>query len=100
MKGSIVDVRDHKVGSQTEYEVLIFNYNFIGAGSMIGLRSGKVIAYGTRTKRCAVCEAATRDGSTPRLHDCRLNWSGSSKAMEPDVGAQLAKTCAASKVWC
>ena len=94
MKGSIVDVRDHKVGSQTEYEVLIFNYNFIGAGSMIGLRSGKVIAYGTRTKRCAVCEAATRDGSTPRLHDCRLNWSGSSKAMEPDVKAQLAKTCA------
>ena len=52
---------------------------------MIGLKSGKVIAYATRTKRCAVCGAASRKGERPRSHDCQLNWSGSSKAMEPDI---------------
>lgn len=57
---------------------------------MIGLRSGKVIAYSTRNKRCAVCQAAERSGRKATSHDCRLNWSGSSKAMEPDVAAELA----------
>ena len=32
--------------------------NFIGVGSMIGLKTGKIIAFGTRTKHCAVCESA------------------------------------------
>ena len=62
-------------------------------GSMIGLKTGKVIAFGTRTKCCAVCQSATRKGQQPKAHDCRCNWSGSSKAMEPDVGAELAKSC-------
>ena len=65
--------------------------NVTGVGTMIGLKSGKVIAYGTRTKRCAVCGAASRKGERPRSHDCRLNWSGSSKAMEPDIGNNLLK---------
>lgn len=63
---------------------------FTGVGSLIGLRSGKVLAYNTRTKRCATCEAASRNGYPSRKHDCRLNWTGSSKAMEPDVAAELA----------
>lgn len=54
---------------------------------MIGIKSGKVIGYSTRNKRCAICEAASRTGlAKVRCHDCRLNWSGSSKAMEPDMG--------------
>jgi len=54
---------------------------------MIGVKSGKVIGYSTRNKRCAICEAASRTGQAKvRCHDCRLNWSGSSKAMEPDMG--------------
>ena len=54
---------------------------------MIGIKSGKVIGYGTRNKRCATSEAASRTGQAKvRCHDCRLNWSGSSKAMEPDMG--------------
>ena len=56
---------------------------------MIRLKLGKVIAYGTRTKRCAVCEAASRKEEKPRSHDCRLNWSGYSKAMEPDIGNKI-----------
>ena len=54
---------------------------------MIGIKCGKVIGYSTRNKRCAICEAASRSGQAKvRCHDCRLNWSGSSKAMEPDMG--------------
>ena len=57
---------------------------------MIGLCSGKVVAYGMRTKRCPTCEAASKMNSKLRVHDCRLNWAGSSKAMEPDLAAELA----------
>ena len=57
--------------------------NVTGVGTMIGLKSGKVIAYGTRTKRCAVCGAASRKGERPRSHDCRLNWSGPQKLWSP-----------------
>ncbi|KAK3741253.1 hypothetical protein QZH41_019950 [Actinostola sp. cb2023] len=65
-------------------------YNSLtGAGSMIGLKSGKVLCYGTRTKLCAICESSHREGKVPRSHDCRLNWNGSSKAMEPGLGAKL-----------
>ena len=46
---------------------------------MIGLCSGKVVAYGMRTKRCPTCEAASKMNSKLRVHDCRLNWAGSSK---------------------
>ena len=54
---------------------------------MIGIKFGKVIGYSTRNKRCAICEAASRTGQAKvRCHDCRLNWSGSSKAVEPDMG--------------
>lgn len=63
---------------------------FTGVGSLIGLRSGKVLAYNTRTQRCATCEAASRNGYPSRKHDCWLNWTGSSKAMELDVAAELA----------
>lgn len=60
---------------------------------MIGLKSGKVIGYGTRTKRCATCEAADREAKKQRVHDCRLNWNGSSKGMEADVCSELVQTC-------
>ena len=54
---------------------------------MISIKSGKVIGYSTRNKRCAISEAASRTGQAKvRCHDYRLNWSGSSKAMEPDMG--------------
>lgn len=73
-----------------QFVIIKNNSTCTGVGSMIGLRSGKVIAYSTRNKRCAVCQAAERSGRKATSHDCRLNWSGSSKAMEPDVAAELA----------
>ena len=63
---------------------------FTGVGSLIGLHSGRLLAYNTRTKCCATCKASSRDGNPFRKHDCRLNWTGSSKTMEPDVVAELA----------
>ena len=53
-------------------------------------REGVGIGYNTRTKRCATCKAASRNGYPSRKHDCRLNWTRSSSAMEPDVAAELA----------
>ena len=63
---------------------------------MIGIKTGKVIAFATRSKRCATCEAAARAGRTARAHDCRCNWDGSSKAMEADVCTELVKACGES----
>lgn len=66
---------------------------------MTGLCSGRVIANGTRTKRCATCEAAARMGNKPRVLNCCLNWTGSSKAMmEPDLAAELATSLEKRKV--
>ena len=56
----------------------------------IGVLSGKVVIYGTRNRRCAICYVAEQNNRRPRPHDCRKNWTGSSKAMEPDVAVQLA----------
>ena len=64
-----------------------------GVGSLIGVKIGKVIGFGTRTKRCATCEAVSRAGKRAHTHDCRCNWDGSSKSMEADVCAQLVKSC-------
>ena len=58
---------------------------------MIGISSGKVVDYSARTKRCAVCEAAKRNGKEPRSHECWMNWTASSKSMEPDVAVELVK---------
>ena len=63
---------------------------FTGVGSLIDLHSGKVLPYNTRTKRCAICKAASKYGYPSRKHDCQLNWTGSSESMEPDEAAELA----------
>ncbi|XP_062607553.1 uncharacterized protein LOC134269372 [Saccostrea cucullata] len=56
-----------------------------GHAAMIGKETGKCIAYATRNKFCRVCERAERTKKDIPEHDCRKNWSGSSKAMEPDM---------------
>ncbi|XP_068724241.1 uncharacterized protein [Montipora capricornis] len=66
-----------------------------GVGSMVGLKTGNVVRYGSRSKRCATCEAANIQSKKPCIHDCRLNWDGSSKAMESDVCIDLVKSCGA-----
>ena len=56
-----------------------------GHSSLIGHSSGKILGYETRVKRCAKCRA----GQLPESHDCRVNFSGSAKAMEADMAVSL-----------
>ena len=65
-----------------------FNSN-TGQGAVMGLHTGKIMDYATKTKTCRVCDHAKKMKSTPHKHDCRKNHSGSSKAMEPTSAVQL-----------
>ncbi|CAH1106044.1 unnamed protein product [Psylliodes chrysocephalus] len=56
-----------------------------GYTSLIGYYSGKVISYNTRSTRCSRCE----HGHTKSDHDCRKNFDGSARAMEPDMSVDL-----------
>ena len=67
-----------------------------GVGVMIGKESGKVLAYGARISNCRQCEINAKENKSKK-HDCRLNWHGSSKAMESDVAVQLIKDSANEK---
>lgn len=52
----------------------------------MGYHTGKIISYTTRSKECRRCNA----GWLKKNHDCRKNFSGTSKAMEPDMAVELA----------
>lgn len=56
-----------------------------GTGALIGHFSKKVIAYITLNRKCAMCD----HGHSPKDHDCRLNFAGSAKAMEPKAALLL-----------
>lgn len=58
---------------------------FSGHSTTIGHLSGLILAYSTRNKRCARCQR----GHEKDDHDCRENFSGSSKAMEPDMAVEM-----------
>ena len=60
-----------------------------GFGSLIGKEAGKVVAFGTRNTSCRTCNIAETKGKEAMSHDCRKNWTKSSKAMEPDVEVEL-----------
>jgi len=60
-----------------------------GVGTMIGNKTGKIVAYDVRSKDCRKCTYYTRKGQETPVHKCSKNWNGSSKAMEPDVGCSL-----------
>ena len=64
----------------------VYNTLFvIGHGTTIGYYSNKVIAYGTRSKRCICCEKK----SSTKVHDGRLNFEGSAKSMEEDIAVEI-----------
>lgn len=64
-----------------------------GHCSMIGAKTGKVVGYNVRSKFCKTCDNSAKKGKTPNKHDCRMNWSGSAKAMEQDMVVEMMKTC-------
>ena len=65
-----------------------FNSN-TGQGAVMGLHTGKIMDYATKTKTCRSCDYAKRMGKIPTKHDCRKNHLGSSKAMEPISAVEL-----------
>ena len=60
-----------------------------GHAFMIGCRSGKVISFGVRAKKCAKCSTAKRRGTTPVPHFCTINHEGSSGSMEANLALSL-----------
>ncbi|KAK0075423.1 hypothetical protein PV325_006929, partial [Microctonus aethiopoides] len=56
-----------------------------GRGSVFGVLSEKILAADAFTVGCGMC-ARGHDKSD---HECCINWSGSSKAMEPAMGVEL-----------
>lgn len=59
---------------------------------MIGNQSGKIVAFDVRSKDCRKCTYCAAKGVSIPEHDCSKNWNGSSKGMEPDVGACLVES--------
>ncbi|XP_052067585.1 uncharacterized protein LOC127706898 isoform X2 [Mytilus californianus] len=65
-------------------------YNSLsGVASLIGQKTGKVLHHTMRSGDCRVCTIANRKGEVPRKHKCTKNWTGSAKAMEPDMVVQM-----------
>ena len=58
---------------------------------MIGEQTGKICIYDVRISGCRMCRKHQNAGTDVPMHDCCINWHGSSKGMEPDVGASLVK---------
>jgi len=55
----------------------------------MGLTTGKVLDFATKNKTCRICKNATKAGKKANVHDCRLNHSASSKAMEQQAAIDL-----------
>lgn len=71
------------------YIVFVIIHLISGHCTMIGKNTGKCVRYSVKSKHCSVCSFARRNGKIPRVHDCRVNWHGSSKAMEPAMVCEM-----------
>ncbi|CAC5364760.1 unnamed protein product [Mytilus coruscus] len=80
-----VDAAWQRRGNGRSYDSLT------GHCSMIGSKTGKVINYKWRSKACRICQRAEISGNIPRVHKCNKNFTGSAKAMEPDMVVDMVK---------
>ncbi|XP_048749762.1 uncharacterized protein LOC125647095 [Ostrea edulis] len=65
-------------------------YNSLtGHATLIGQKTGKCVGYALKSKKCRICSAAKVKNVTPRKHNCKKNWSGSAKAMEPAMACEM-----------
>lgn len=66
-----------------------FKYDSLnGFCVIIGLKSGKVLDFCTKNRKCKKCDFEKKSG-TKIAHDCRLNHFGSAKSMEAEGAVQL-----------
>lgn len=62
------------------------NYDSLnGYGAIVGNLSGKVLDYQQCNRKCKACDL----GNAPSSHDCRVNYYGSAKGMEPHTAENL-----------
>ena len=55
----------------------------------MGTNTGKCIEYGIKNKMCHICQRREKLGKDAKTHDCRKNFSGSAKSMEPAICEEL-----------
>ena len=67
----------------------IFYIDAAGHASMIGQHTKKMIGCAVHAKVCRVCDHAAKQRVSPRDHDCKKNWYGSAKAMEPSMVVEM-----------
>ena len=59
------------------------------ARRIIGVMTGKYMDYGINNKVCKFSSKAEEKGQQPSKHDCRKNFSGLAKVMEPQICEEL-----------
>ena len=64
----------------------------MGHASMVGCMTKKIVGYGVMSSSCRICAVASRKGVLSQKHDCRKNWTGSSKEMEPAMAVNILTT--------
>ena len=62
--------------------------HFNGFPGLPWTESEKILSYGTPISNCKQCKVNKVTGRV-KEHDCRMNWGGSSKAMEGDLAVDL-----------
>lgn len=64
-----------------------------GCSVLIGMRTGKVIYFGTRNKYCHKCKIVESKNTPVNEHDCNINYKGPSSGMESDIILEGFKFC-------
>lgn len=63
----------------------------VGAASLIGKKTGKIVGFTSRCKKCRKCSIAKSKKKKVAKHTCKKNWTGSAKSMEPDMIVEIIK---------
>lgn len=66
-----------------------------GYGALLGRETGKAIEYFTTNRACKKCAL----GHLILDHDCRMNFVGSAKAMDPFAAARMVSDSKIKKKW-
>ena len=57
--------------------------------TLVGSKSEKCVAFWLRSQDCRQCSFHESKGESMPVHQCWINWHGSSKSFEPDVARCL-----------
>ncbi|CAC5355728.1 unnamed protein product [Mytilus coruscus] len=82
LEGSF-DAGRQKRGSDWSYN------SHTGHASLIGVNTGKVVEFDVRTRNCSICQYHIGKNEPKPPHECNVNWTGSSKGMEPDIACSM-----------